>query len=710
MRVAFARPPALTAACAALLALGCSPRERGPEQVIHRLVEPTFRAEGAPAPATPTWRPPDPIARALIGDDSRYVLTEHEELRLAFGDKVERPIPDRLAIRFPVGNSLAGATRVLLYWRVKIGGAGWQDMPTKVVPITQGSEGRLLEAVAPLENAPPGVDTLLIAIAYRLPDDHTTTFETRPLEVPSDATLGFATGIAPVAFDQGAVRFSVETCAGGDCQPLFAGDVDPTKQEDRTWHDRRVSLETIGGSTRSFRFRTEPLRGADSASLPLWGNPVITAPRTLPRRPNVILLSIDTLRRDHLDLYGHPRETAPFLRDELGAKGVVFEDLIAEAASTDASHMTLFSSLPSLVHRVTSGWDETRLVNLGFPTVTLAQALMRNGYRTAAFTEDGPLAWTRGFATGFEEYTENRSPHILHPMGLVAMTFAQARAWLERRDELPYFLFLHTFQVHSPYLPPEAYHAYFAEEQARAGIGPTQKESAEFRYDREIRYVDDELARLYRWVETRGPGANTIWIVLSDHGEEFLEHGAIGHNTLPFDEVLRVPLIVRGPGIVAGRRVDAPLHHVDVMPTLLDLLGVPPPAGLYGRSFAAALRGEPLTDFDRGRPRFSTSWLLLPPYTAPALTVRRGASKLILHRTASGDGLDLYDLAADPREQRPIRTNDTEAGALRDLLEAYVREMEQAHARRAATSSVAPQTTGVDPAREEMLRALGYIQ
>jgi arylsulfatase A-like enzyme len=542
-------------------------------------------------------------------------------------------------------------------------------------------------------------------VVVHRPPGKRTRYQTAPLAIPRDASLNLALGVLDPAVGQGPVRFVVEACRADACSRLFEEILDPAGASGAGWQDRRVALASLAGTRdRSLRFTTEHV-GAGAFTLPVWGDPTVVAPSSAPeRRPNVVLLSIDTLRADHLDLYGYGRETAPYLRDRIAARGVVFERLVAEAATTDPSHMTMFTSLPSLVHGV-----ECCGRGLAVPVVTLAEVLRASGYRTAAFTENGPLDHARGFSLGFDRYVENKSVVRLQPTGQVARTFAQAREWVEGHPDRPFFLFLHTFQVHAPYEPPDRYRAHYLE--PPPGEVLPQARSVVDAYDREIRYVDDELALLHGWMEDRGLGADTVWIVLSDHGEEFFEHGSLGHVTLPHETVLRVPLVVQGPGIREGLRDATLLRHLDIMPTVLELVGVEAPHGLLGESFGGILtgRGDPTKRPER--PAFSATWVLPQGFETPALSVRLGDAKLIRHRREGREVLALYDLATDPGERRNLAADEpAELERLRTLLDRHERGARDW--RRALGDGGAPidRTLPLDPDREEMLRMLGYIE
>jgi arylsulfatase A-like enzyme len=546
-----------------------------------------------------------------------------------------------------------------------------------------------------------------LQIEAHQPPGRTTSYRTRAVDIPSTAALEFSLGVLEAAGSQGPVRFAVEACRDASCVAIFDEVLDPASEGVRGWQDRRVDLTPLGGSPHSLHFTSEHMGDGDF-SLPVWGAPTIVARTAEPdTRLNVVLLSIDTLRRDHLDLYGYDRETAPYLRNKLAARGTALERLIAESATTDPSHMTMFTSLPALVHGVTCCRER-----LAVPAVTLAEILRSQGYRTAAFTENGPLAHERGFSIGFDRYIENKTPGRIRPTGHVARTFSQARSWLEKHSEGPFFLFLHTFQVHAPYEPPAKYDSSFSDSPTRgatAEAGPVIDA-----YDREIRYTDDELRVLHEWMEARGINEQTIWIVLSDHGEEFFEHGTRGHATLPYETVLRVPMIFQGPGIRSGARLSASVRHVDLMPTILDLLGMPASPQSTGTSFAASLSESQAAAFENDlapSPIFSATWVLPKGLTAPALSVLEGDYKLIRYLKDGEEGFEFYDLASDPAEANNLYSpDDTRQLRLRKLLRRYV---EESAAHRRALGGAEPEESPLfipDPGTEETLRALGYIE
>ncbi|MBW2288692.1 MAG: sulfatase [Deltaproteobacteria bacterium] len=705
-------------------ALGCAepveddaPAEgRTTESIVHRLVDPTHRLEAQVAPetlllGTGLGVPARPgglagVASATIEDDTRYVLASHPNARLRDHQLRLDASGSEWAVSVALGSELRGAAKIVAVPLVKIPGRKWQTLDAVLLPVYRSDRGRLVDLDLPATI--PRSGKVRLQVEAHQPPGRTTSYRTRAIDIPGTAALEFSLGVLEAARNQGPVRFFIEACHEANCAAIFDEVLEPASEAAQGWQDRRVDLSPLGGSPTTLHFTTVHM-GDGAFSLPVWGAPTVVAATAEPdTRLNVVLLSIDTLRRDHLDLYGYDRETAPYLRNRLAARGTAIESLIAEAASTDPSHMTMFTSLPSLVHGVTCCRKR-----LAVPVVTLAEILRGRGYHTAAFTENGPLAHERGFSIGFDRYIENKTPGRIRPTGHVARTFGQARSWLEEHSEGPFFLFLHTFQVHAPYEPPAAYERTFADSPSRgasAEAGPIIDA-----YDREIRYTDDELRMLHEWMEARGINERTLWIVLSDHGEEFFEHGTRGHATLPYETVLRVPMIFQGPGIRSGARLSSAVRHVDLMPTVLDLLGMPAEPQSTGASFAAALLGNaapPREDLPP-TPIFSTSWVLPKGMTAPALSVRQGDFKLIRYQKDGAEHFEFYDLASDPDEANDLYSaDDTRQLRLREHLVRYLKESSvrrRALAGAGSESHESPLFTP-DPDTEETLRALGYIE
>jgi arylsulfatase A-like enzyme len=377
------------------------------------------------------------------------------------------------------------------------------------------------------------------------------------------------------------------------------------------------------------------------------------------RRPNLLLISIDTLRADRLGTYGYARPTSPALDARLGARGVVFENAWSQSPKTTPSHMTMLTSLLPSAHGVGMWEGQGPAPRLSRRVHTLAELLKNAGYATAAFTAGAHMHRDRGFGQGFDVYRHGRM-------------LPRAVEYLRAYPRRPFFLFFHTYDVHDPYLPPrEVAQAFVTEpvpaiEAAIAGItrvagvwpqaherfwapvdprDPRHVRHVSDLYDAVIRRMDDRVVTtLLDTLDTLGLAEETLVVFLSDHGEEFQEHGRFLHESLS-PEVLHVPLILRLPGrLPAGRRVRDPVCLVDVLPTLLDLLGVPAPAVAQGRSLGGLARG----DEDALPPR-----PILAEYSWPGRRferIRRDGMTLVIEN----DREVLYDAIADPRERHDI--------------------------------------------------------
>jgi arylsulfatase A-like enzyme len=352
----------------------------------------------------------------------------------------------------------------------------------------------------------------------------------------------------------------------------------------------------------------------------------------------------------------------------------------------------------------------------GLPT--LAEWIRQEGRDTAAITENGWLSVRHGFGRGFDSFAENRSPDIMDPEGQVELTFAKARAWLERNRDKRFFLFLHTFQVHTPYTPPPRYAQLFAREAGAAEEIPSH-ERWQTDYEREIRYVDDELRRLFETIDALGLGRDTVFVLTSDHGEAFLEHGFLEHGARLDEEVVRVPLLLWGQGVPRGRRVAVPVAHLDLMPTVLDWMALSAPPWIEGASLVPLLEGGDAAARFAQRPLFSESRGTvalgpereLRPFEPPATLVRVGERKLARYRDGKGGWrYEYYDLSHDPGERQNLWPEQSaQARDLLELLEGYEERGRALRARIDDTGDAQGQAVSLDPSQEEKLRALGYL-
>jgi arylsulfatase A-like enzyme len=663
------------------------------------------------------------MPKATILDETRYVLREYPPGLVMGASGISVPRGGHLSLRRKLPDSLKGGSRVAMLPGVRDQGASGSGiyLPLMVARVEKDARGEFVQLELDLPKRMAGSKVDLFVMGAVLSEEAQNRYQTPELKILPRSRLEFGVGILEVARAQGPVAFSVQICEAGDCAQIFSETLDPAEPMGRGWQDRVVSLAEYAGKQVSFRFETALLRTDPEAfSLPVWSNATVYSPRR--RRAdeiNVILISIDTLRADHLTSYGYPLETAPFVEERFGKGGTVLENCVSAAAKTGPSHMSMFTSLQPSVHGIKG---EFQMVSPA--AVTIAEVLRAHGFETGAVTENGALIAGQGFGRGFNSYAENKSANIMLPKGQVDLTFARGRRWLERHKDQRFFLFLHTYQVHYPHVPPKQYQHLFsvpAEGYEPHPELPANRDPA--RYDREIRYVDDELRKLFHMLDDERLTRNTLVILTSDHGEEFLEHGFMGHGPHVHVEVTHVPLLFWGPGVPKGRRVSQPVAHIDFMPTILELVGVPGLDSGMGRSFADVLRPRGATGSRDTTPVYSEAWhqrgmtvgSKFIPIEQPTLSVRVGDRRLIRYRRGDDFRYEYFDLRSDPREQHD--RYDEMKGQVRDLkqlIDTYPSAMASlsgALAQKAGEAALrAEGELPFDPEREEKLRALGYIE
>ena len=385
------------------------------------------------------------------------------------------------------------------------------------------------------------------------------------------------------------------------------------------------------------------------------------------RARNVVLLSIDTLRADHLEAYGYARPTSPFLA-ELAARGTLFEQAYSQAPWTLPSHgAMLMSRHPSSLGE--GPWERPR--RLPDEAHSIAEVLRDAGVRTRAIVNKGFVSAVFGLDQGFEHYGEHDKP--------LELTVRRAGRWLDTLEsDERFFLFLHTYEVHE-YQPPAEVAAEFVGPydgfldelgeklpmfvQDRA-LGRDMPELDEVDlahlidlYDATIREADDAVRDLWAMLEQRGLADDTLLVITSDHGEEFLEHGGTGHGYTLHDENLRVPLILVHPSLPA-RRVAEQVRLIDLAPTIAELAGLDAPSDWEGLSLTALLEGDTTP-----RPAFAEQ------AHRPFASVRTGDLKYIL---GEHDAVELYDLASDPHETTNLAGEHPAEQDLRSKLGAWI--------------------------------------
>jgi len=302
-----------------------------------------------------------------------------------------------------------------------------------------------------------------------------------------------------------------------------------------------------------------------------------------PTRPNLILLSVDTLRADHLGLYGYSRKTSPNL-DQLLSRGAWFSDATCNVPLTNPS----FSSM------LTSRYPhQTGATRNGIPMIpgnqTLAQILKDQGYHTAAILSNWPLkARLSGLKPGFDlyddEFFEKRWLFFNDERDAERVT-GQALSWLEQKPAEPFFLWVHYSDPHAPYLN----HPDFSF-RSRSRLSVAERNLDD--YDSEIAYADHYIGKLLEALQAREFYSRTLIVFLADHGESLGEHQYTGHGRNLYQPSLRVPFGLIGPGIPPGRRLDSPVELLDLAPTLLAYTGFTPGPKMLGRNLLPAIQGQ----------------------------------------------------------------------------------------------------------------------
>ena len=432
----------------------------------------------------------------------------------------------------------------------------------------------------------------------------------------------------------------------------------------------------------------------------------------------MILLSIDTLRADHLPMYGYERDTSPNLA-ALAKDAVLFEQAFAAHTNTAPSHASMLTGLYPLVHGVRRNGMELRQ-----DVATLPVILKKQGYATGAFVSGWTLQKHTKIQRGFDEYED----HLPKYERTGDATYDLARDWLRKtvKRQEPFFLFLHFFDPHYVYWPPVHYAQRFLPAGAKVGKGgfrgipgygwrrmpKAQQREFVARYDGEIAFADAQVGRLLTDLESLGEDSRTIIVFVSDHGETLFERDwGVDHGARPYDEQIRVPLMIRFPNRMKGNtRVEAPVHHVDLLPTLLEWLSLPPVEGVAGRSLIPLINGadgwggpRPMFSLSRPEPKHMRR-LKKEKLVATGLvaSVRLPHAKLIEYPTEGGGRYgELFMLKEDPHED----TNVAEAHkALSDTLH------QQLERWRASGDDSAPPAADIPEAVKEGLRALGYME
>lgn len=409
---------------------------------------------------------------------------------------------------------------------------------------------------------------------------------------------------------------------------------------------------------------------------------------------NIILISVDTLRADHLGCYGYKKNTSPHI-DKFSKESILFKQNIAHAPTTLPSHASIFTSLIPSHH----GSFHTPLSE---DVLTMAEILKLQGYKTVSFNDGGYVSAKFGFDQGFDLYDS----FLKAPQGTFKNRVNKAIRWIKENHPDKFFLFLHTYEVHHPYTPKEKYLTLFEDDysgnlpsdisvdllrdinEKKLAIHQEDKSHIINTYDAEIRSMDESFSELLNFLKEYNLYDTTLIIFTSDHGEEFGEHGLMSwHGVTLFDEVLHIPLIIKFPNSTFSNTiVRQQVGSIDILPTLLDVIGIETSDIFEGSSLVDSIKGKKISSYvvsEIGKQEKSIRTESLKYY-------RKHSSEM------------LFDLIKDPLEQNDISYNHLNKTAkLKKELESFLDKRPQIFNK---------DQPNIDKKTLEVLKALGYIR
>jgi arylsulfatase A-like enzyme len=553
----------------------------------------------------------------------------------------------------------------------------------------------------------------------------TITFE---VAVPPQGRLHFGMGITE---KKSPITFHVAV----DNTDLYA----KTVADPNDWADADLDLSVYGGRTVKLTFATNTEK---AGTVGLWANPLLTThgPKN---RPNVLVYLIDTERADHSTLYGYTRDTTPFL-SKLGGQGLVFEDCQVQAPRTKQSTASLMTSLYSYTHGIVHDYD-----TIPKGSTTLAEQLRAAGYVTASIVANPFAGRITGLGRGFDYLAEwavvQRYRTDAHDRGTDSEAVNKiAFPWLEQHKDEPFFLYAHATDPHAPYRPPAGFEEKFANPSEtpefdrnykrlggkikyaggtvvshagarQAGVDPNRFiRRAIDRYDGEILHNDSSLEQLVGKLKQLGILDNTLIVVVSDHGEEFWEHGWTSHGHSLYQELTHGVFLMWNPKLIPlPRRISDPVQLIDVMPTVFDLLGIKIPDVVQGQSLVPFAKGQ---GFRRRGPVMTSRFAdpeakkigLVPENRIDAVAFLDSNWKLIYREKAAEAGvkkIELYDRRSDRDETKDIAAQHPQEV---DRMMTEIGKWLEAQKQLKSSLSRGPKAT-LDQQTIDRLRSLGYL-
>ncbi len=566
----------------------------------------------------------------------------------------------------------------------------------------------------------------------------------KKVPIYKNAVLKFGIGIHEKAWKEGGdgVLFEViVTDKKGSVHNIYSRYINPKSNErDQNWFNKSIYLSAFQDQKVTVAFKTS---GGPKKNLTCdwagWSKPEIVSQRLIkPRKKkhtNVILISIDTLRPDHLGCYGHRMKISPWI-DQLAKRGIIFKNAIAQSPWTLPSHMSILTSLYPSVHLAGS-----KQKGLSEEKICLAEILKGEGYHTAAFVDGGYLSHKYGYSQGFDIYDDEK--------GHIAKINKKVMKFLEGHYREKFFLFMHVYDVHGPYRPPSPYNNMYYKGNKKDPDNHSMDFIEKIDYHKyqkfgratdinyfkslyagEVSYVDNHMGKLFVQLEKLGISENTLIIFLSDHGESLFEHHIyMGHGIFLYDNEIKIPLIMKLPeNNYANNVINNQVESIDVMPTILDLLNISGNKEIQGKSLLKLIKDKRIDKDDNfafgessnsgGTPFIRTNkWKFIA-------RMKNDLDKMIkVHLRPTGkidlaqyiiEGEQLYDLENDPLEMNNLVGK--EAGVANDLRN-HLEEWEENNKKIAGwpkndKRGALPKTTtpGLTKEEKQRLLDLGYVQ
>ena len=466
------------------------------------------------------------------------------------------------------------------------------------------------------------------------------------LELPKGGRLHVSCAIDPRYHDRPGVEFFVKVRRDGREDVAWSQLLDPiSRPEHRGWVSADVDLAKFAGGARELVLETRGYEESGDPVRAFWGAPAISVAAS--QAPLAIVYLVDTLRADHTGVYGYPRRTTPEL-DAFAKDAVVFERAIAHASWTKPSVASILTSRLPAQHRAVQLRDPLDPAN-----PTIARRLAERGFSTGAAIANSVIYDAESaFDPGFELFAglhgeDDRRSKLVGADAVVD----SALAFLRTRRGLPTFLYAHTMDPHVPYAPPPPFDRMFEPHATEEHPGrdprtdykePLDRERMIAQYDGDVAFGDREFGRFVRELKAAGLYDGALIVFLADHGEEFLDHGRWLHGRSLFDELIRVPLVVKFPrSRWAGKRISEQVQGMDVLPTVLEALGQPLPSDIGGVPLQRAIEGG-------GKPRAALAEISHRGFVAHA--VRTEQDKYI-RRFSPDEGTLYFELDRDPGER-----------------------------------------------------------